>query len=907
MHPGLEVPVAIKVLAEQYSRDESFRSRFQREAATIAALNHPGIVRVYDFDSDQGALFIVMEFVEGRSLRAWLHEYGRFTVEVANDLIQQMLSAVGAAHDRDVVHRDLKPENVLISTQGKTKILDFGVSKLVHASARLTATGSMVGTPAYMSPEQINSAQVDRRCDIYALGMMLYELIHGEPPFIGSVASVLHSQAFDKPRPSTVIPDALMEIIWKATEKDPAKRFQTCEELAGALLYLPRPGSQPPPTAPPPSEPGRPFKLRLPRLGGLAAPPAAEPVEGQQQVGLCTFTGCTSRHGWQCGYKDSFGRECTTWWCKHHISFIESTPLCPRHTNVIRALKATAGTIREIKNLPSVDDRALPLAAFVGNDVDKDMTEILRRRYQGRKDVTILSDKAVRQSWVGRSAAAWERNWSALHGHGYITRIAIRVTVAQDDNIQLVIGNNVVFEAVPDWIARRRQGGPADHADRARFRKKIIQAAQQFIDQPTPYPARRPTPSAAASPSPISQVNQMLLEGMVLRLFANAPKLTAFEVTEELALPFGNIAGVIETLTAGGLVDALGIAPDTGPWKGRPLPERMSYAITNRGRSRNDEVGNSGTRYVGPAPVSMGEYRKMLESSPPPGQLDQSQVDGALRGLELAPGVAESVRAAVNSRGSVFIYGAPGNGKTSLGRQMVGLLGGPILIPIALEAEGEVLNVFDPAVHRLADPQPADRRWKRVHRPVLQMGGEFELQMLEPTWEAGSRTHQSPLQVKANGGVLLIDDLGRQKVSPKQILDRLLVPLEQEVDYLNLSSGRKVEVPFKCLLTLSTNLKPADLLDEAYLRRLNYKIHMPDPSWDAFCKIFERERERLGIKPNPAVLTLVQHLYGGRPLRGNHPRDLLERLVDVASARQLRPELRPDLIEAAWQTLFLAQ
>jgi hypothetical protein len=399
----------------------------------------------------------------------------------------------------------------------------------------------------------------------------------------------------------------------------------------------------------------------------------------------------------------------------------------------------------------------------------------------------------------------------------------------------------------------------------------------------------------------------MLLEGMVLRLFANAPKLTAFEVTEELALPFGNIAGVIETLTAGGLVDALGIAPDTGPWKGRPLPERMSYAITNRGRSRNDEVGNSGTRYVGPAPVSMGEYRKMLESSPPPGQLDQSQVDGALRGLELAPGVAESVRAAVNSRGSVFIYGAPGNGKTSLGRQMVGLLGGPILIPIALEAEGEVLNVFDPAVHRLADPQPADRRWKRVHRPVLQMGGEFELQMLEPTWEAGSRTHQSPLQVKANGGVLLIDDLGRQKVSPKQILDRLLVPLEQEVDYLNLSSGRKVEVPFKCLLTLSTNLKPADLLDEAYLRRLNYKIHMPDPSWDAFCKIFERERERLGIKPNPAVLTLVQHLYGGRPLRGNHPRDLLERLVDVASARQLRPELRPDLIEAAWQTLFLAQ
>ena len=144
-----------------------------------------------------------MEFVEGRSLRSWLDQYGRFTLDVAMDLIQQMLSAVGAAHDRGIVHRDLKPENVLISTKGKTKILDFGVSKLLDSKEHLTATGSMVGTPAYMSPEQVKGDPVDHRADIYALGNMLYELLHGEPPFVGTIASVLHSQVFDQPRPST--------------------------------------------------------------------------------------------------------------------------------------------------------------------------------------------------------------------------------------------------------------------------------------------------------------------------------------------------------------------------------------------------------------------------------------------------------------------------------------------------------------------------------------------------------------------------------------------------------------------------------------------------------------------------------------------------------------------------------
>src|SRR6195256_3622694 len=218
-HPRLEIPVAIKVLAEQYSSDQSFRQRFHREAATVAALNHPGIVRVYDFDED-----------------------GRFSVDVSVDLIQQLLSAVGVAHDYSVVHRDLKPDNSRISNRGKTKILDFGISKLVDDKHRLTATGSMVGTPAYMAPEQVKGEVVDKTSDVYSLGMILYELLHGEPPFTGALPAVLHAQVFDRPRASTAIPSPIMEIIWKATAKDRSQRFQTCEEFSGAFHYMPKPG-----------------------------------------------------------------------------------------------------------------------------------------------------------------------------------------------------------------------------------------------------------------------------------------------------------------------------------------------------------------------------------------------------------------------------------------------------------------------------------------------------------------------------------------------------------------------------------------------------------------------------------------------------------------------------------------
>ena len=901
-HPRLEIPVAIKVLSDQYSSDPSFRQRFHREAATVAALNHPGIVRVYDFDEDGPVLFIVMEWVDGRSMRSWLDEYGRFSVDVSVDLIQQLLSAVGVAHDYQVVHRDLKPDNILISNRGKTKILDFGISKLIDDKHRLTATGSMVGTPAYMAPEQVKGDPVDATADIYSLGMILYELLHGEPPFTGQLPAVLHSQVFDKPRASTAIPSPIMEIIWKATSKDPEQRFKSCEAFAGAFHYMPKAA-----IAHPPAE----AISAMPEVDEEEveeARPLPARTDGQKPAGVCTYSDCNERRGWACAYTDMTGRKCNSWWCRRHIQFIERTPFCPRHASVIRALAPTANTIFEIKNRPAVDDRALPLAALVAEDVDKDVTELVRRRYQNRKDVTIARDRTVRQTWSGRNDVAWERSWAALKSQGYLIRIAVRVGADEPDFVQLLIGNTVVFKEVPDWISRRREGEPPDHADRARFGKKLFAAILEHVDAPRPVPSAVPSPSHQIEPPPPPEINRVLIEGMVLRLAATTTRVTGFEAAEALALPFGAIEPILKSLTGLNFLDAQGLASEQGPWLGRPLPERMAYAITKQGRTRSDQIADASTRYMGPAPVSMAEYRAVLAEAAKPGTLDLVKVSLALSGIELAPGVMEAVRAAVNSRSSIFIYGAPGNGKTTLARRIPSLLGGPIVIPVALDVGGgEVMTIFDGAQHRLEPNQPADRRWRRVARPLVQVGGEFQLEMFDPTWEAGSRVYGAPLQVKANGGVLLIDDLGRQRVSPKQILDRLLVPLEQDTDFLNLTaSGRKVEIPFQAQLALSTNLKPAELLDEAYLRRLAYKVLMPDPTWDMWCRIFERERERLTIPPQPAALEMIQTMYGGRPCRGNHPRDLLERLVDVSSARGVRPQLTPELVEAAWNTLFVA-
>src|SRR5581483_5851596 len=336
----------------------------------------------------------------------------------------------------------------------------------------------------------------------------------GEPPFTGPLPTVLHSQVFDRPRASTAIPSPIMEIIWKATAKDRSQRFQTCEEFAGAFHYMPKAAVAHPPAEALSADAAVEEDVEQPR-------PLPTRNEGPKPAGVCTYSDCQERRGWACAYTDLTGRKCNSWWCRRHIQFIERTPFCPRHASVIRALAPTAGTIFEIKNRPAVDDRALPLAALVAEDIDKDVTELVRRRYQNRKDITLANDRTVRQTWSGNTQVAWERSWAALRSQGYLVRIAVRVSMAEPDTVQLLIGNTVVFKEVPDWISRRREGEPPDHADRARFAKKVFAAVLDHVDEPQPLPPiTSPGPSQQIEPPPPPEINRTLIEGMVLRLAA---------------------------------------------------------------------------------------------------------------------------------------------------------------------------------------------------------------------------------------------------------------------------------------------------------------------------------------------------------------------------------------------------
>jgi hypothetical protein len=266
------------------------------------------------------------------------------------------------------------------------------------------------------------------------------------------------------------------------------------------------------------------------------------------------------------------------------------------------------------------------------------------------------------------------------------------------------------------------------------------------------------------------------------------------------------------------------------------------------------------------------------------------------------------VGGAMVSRASLFIFGAPGNGKSTITERMALLMGPPMEIPYAVAVGDEIIRVIDPVYHRLAEgEQPADRRYVRIDRPVVMAGGELRIQQLDLTYDPQNRYYEAPLQWKANGGVFVIDDFGRQDVPAMRLLNRFIVPMEKKVDYLDLSaSGRKIELPFLCQVVFSTNLSPASLVDEAFLRRMAYKIGVSNPTPDAYTRILKYECERNGV---PWVAQAAPFLLGlyertGRPLRGSHPRQLIARLVDFAAYRQQRAALTPQTLQESFDACF---
>ncbi|HEX6510207.1 MAG TPA: ATP-binding protein, partial [Chloroflexota bacterium] len=279
--------------------------------------------------------------------------------------------------------------------------------------------------------------------------------------------------------------------------------------------------------------------------------------------------------------------------------------------------------------------------------------------------------------------------------------------------------------------------------------------------------------------------------------------------------------------------------------------------------------------------------------------------------LVLHGDVVNEIGPAVNAGQSLFFYGAAGNGKTALATRITKAMGDEVYVPYAIDVDGSIIEFYDPVCHIASSEQDdtLDPRWVRIRRPTVVTGGELKLESLDLQYSGLRKTYEAPFQMKANTGMFLIDDFGRQQMTTADLLNRWIVPLELRVDFLKLQTGRKLEVPFDELLVFSTNLDPSQLVDEAFLRRIKYKVKARDPSREMFRQIFQGACITYNVPfDDEGFDYLVQEHYvkTGRPFRGVHPRDLLDQLVALARYIEEPPRMSRKLLDSVVNTYFIA-
>ena len=334
------------------------------------------------------------------------------------------------------------------------------------------------------------------------------------------------------------------------------------------------------------------------------------------------------------------------------------------------------------------------------------------------------------------------------------------------------------------------------------------------------------------------------------------------------------------------------------------------YRVTEAGINRAAHLMEE-NRYVGPAPVRLEHYRKSVElQTVRQLALDEEGVKQAFQDIVISDTKLQTIGAAVNSGRPIFIYGPSGNGKSTIARAIGDAIPGDIFIPYAILAGGQIIVVYDEINHRAAPSGEAysghDKRWLRVKRPVVFAGGELTLKSLDLEFNPATQYYEAPLQVKANNGVFVVDDLGRQLIDPQILLNRWIVPLERRADFLTLSTGLKFEIPFDQLVVFATNISPKELADEAFLRRLRYKILVDSPSLDEYRTIFTAICRYHGIPFDKEAFSRLISNYKNNDLKlvGCHPRDLIDHIIDEAHFLKKSPQLTPEAIDKAWRNYF---
>jgi hypothetical protein len=420
---------------------------------------------------------------------------------------------------------------------------------------------------------------------------------------------------------------------------------------------------------------------------------------------------------------------------------------------------------------------------------------------------------------------------------------------------------------------------------------------------PEPPPPPATLEATGLNPDTLSQ---LLLKSLI------AGEASGTGLADKLRLPYSVLETLVEHARIEKLIEVRG-ATGTGTAAYR-------YVLTDLGRDRANQFLDI-CRYVGAAPVPLAQYnayvRACMAARP---YLDRERLSLGFEHLVVNKGMFDQLGPAVNSGKALFLYGAPGNGKTVVAEGIGRALGGEMFIPYAVDVDGQQITMFDPVNHQAitsaAEHQSVittavhDRRWERIRRPVVVVGGELTLEMLDLTFNPISKFYEAPIQMKANGGVFVVDDFGRQRIPPRDLLNRWIVPLESRVDYLTLHTGRKFEVPFNVFIVFATNLKPESLADEAFLRRIPYKILAQNPTVDEYCRIFELNCKRRNLPFDAVMVEYLERTYykpRGLQMRACHPRDLLDQVVDICRYQNREPVITRELLDAACGSYFIEE